>query len=387
MKKNIVVLGSTGSIGKTTINILKKDKKYINIILLTTNKNIRQLSKQIRFFNVKNVVINDFKSYLKFKKNLKNKNINVFNNFDSVKKIFLKKVDYTMCSISGLDGLKPTIDAISYSKRIGIANKESIICAWNLINKKLKFYNTEFIPVDSEHFSIWSLIQGTDRNNIDKIYITASGGPFLKWPIKKIINAKPKAALNHPNWSMGNKISIDSATLMNKVFEVIEAQRIFNIDLSNFEILIHEKSYVHAIVKFNNGLTKILIHDTKMDIPIFNTIYNKSNKKIISKDLNFDLLNNLQFQKVDEKIFPSINLLKLINNKVSLFETILVSCNDELVNMYLAKKIKFNEISLYLSKIISLKEFTKYKNKTPKNINEINTLNKYVRLKTKTLCI
>ncbi len=386
MKKKIAILGSTGSIGKNTLELIKKDKKNFKIILLTTNKNLHELKKQINQFKVQNVIINDYKSYLKFKKDLKKK-INVFNNFNSFMKKNKKKVDYTMCSISGLAGLEPTIIATSFSKKIAIANKESIICGWNLIHKNLKKNKTEFIPVDSEHFSIWSLINKTNFNLIDKIIITASGGPFLNWSNNKIKSAKPKFALKHPNWSMGKKISIDSATLMNKVFEVIEAQRIFNIPLSKFEILIHQKSYVHTLIKFRNGLTKILIHDTDMQIPIYNTIYQNSEKKFKTKKINLNYLNNLNFKKVDKKKFPSINILKQISNKNTLFETIVVSANDELVNLYLQNKIKFNEIYLNLFKIISLKEFSKYKRKSPKNINEINKLHNYVRLKTKSLCI
>ena len=387
MKKKIAILGSTGSIGKTTIKILKKDHKKVQIVFLSTNKNIKELAKQVNFFKVKNVLISDYKKYLEFQSIFKKKKIKIFNDINLIKKIFTKRIDYTMCSITGLDGLQPTLDAISYSKRVAIANKESIICAWNLIEKKLKRFNTEFIPVDSEHFSIWSLLNNTNTKQINKIYITASGGPFLNWTKNEMINPSAKSALNHPNWSMGNKISIDSATLMNKVFEVIEAQRIFNIKKNKFKILIHDKSYIHAIVNFNNGLSKILTHDTNMEIPIFNTIYYNTNRSIKSNDVNFKILNNLDLKEVDTKRFPSVNILKLVPNKISLFETVIVSANDELVDMFLNKKINFNKIYLILHKIINLKEFIKYKKKYPKNVNEITNLNSYVRLKTKALCI
>ena len=157
MKMKIAILGSTGSIGKTTINILKKDKKNFDIVLLTTNNNYYEILKQVKEFKVKNLVINNTKSYINLKKKLKNKKINIFNNFESFNKNFSKKIDYTMCSISGLEGLKSTLDAISFSKKIAIANKESLICGWNLIQKRLKKFKTEFIPIDSEHFSIMSL--------------------------------------------------------------------------------------------------------------------------------------------------------------------------------------------------------------------------------------
>ena len=387
MKKKIAILGSTGSIGKSTIEILRKDKKNFDVFLLTTNNNYREILKQALEFKAQNIIINNKKYYLNLKKKLINKNINIFNNFESFKKKFNKKIDYTMCAISGLAGLKPTLDLIKFSKRIGIANKESIVCAWNLIQKKLKRYKTEFIPIDSEHFSIWSLLNDLNKNNIEKIVITASGGPFLKLPIKQFKNIKPKSAVKHPNWKMGNKISIDSATMMNKVFEVIEAQRIFNVGLNKFKILTHPSSYVHAIIKFNNGLTKILVHDTDMKIPIFNSIYNKSSKKIKSKNLDLKKLNNLNLNKINTNRFPSIKIIKIIPSKISLFETVLVSANDELVSLFLNKKINFNEIVIYLKKILSMKIFLKLKKRSPKNYNELINLRDIVRLKTRTLCI
>ncbi|HJN84478.1 MAG TPA: 1-deoxy-D-xylulose-5-phosphate reductoisomerase [Candidatus Pelagibacter bacterium] len=387
MKKKIAILGSTGSIGKSTIDILKKDKRNFDIVLLTTNNNYKELLKQSKEFKVRNLIINNYKHYLKIKKKFKKKNIKVFNNFESFKKKFKNKIDFTMSAISGLEGLKPTIDIIKFTKTIAIANKESIICAWNLIQKNLRKYKTEFIPVDSEHFSIWSLLNDNKKNDIEKIIITASGGPFLNLPILKFKKIKPKNAIKHPNWKMGNKISVDSATLMNKVFEVIEAQRIFKIDLNKFNILIHPKSYVHAIIKFSNGLTKILVHDTDMKIPIFNSIYYKNNTNLKSSELDFNILNNLNFSNVNLKKFPSVNILKIIPNRISLYETILVSANDQLVDLFLNNKISFQKITFFLNKILRRKIFLKYKNRSPKNYNEIIKLSNYVRLKTKLLCI
>ena len=383
----IAILGSTGSIGKTTINILKKNKKNFNIILLTTNNNYQELLKQVKEFKVQNLVINNKKHYSNLKKKLKNKKINIYNNFETFNKNFNQRVDYTMCAISGLAGLKPTLDSIKFSKKIAIANKESLICAWNLIEKKLKKHKTKFIPIDSEHFSIWSLLNDSKNSKVEEIIITASGGPFLNLAFNKFKKIKPNAAINHPNWKMGKKISIDSATMMNKVFEVIEAQRIFNIDLNKFKILIHPKSYVHAIVKFTNGLTKILIHDTNMKIPIFNSIYSEKTKKIRTKKLNISNLNNLNFIKVDTKRYPSIKILKTIPKKISFYETVIVSANDELVDLFLEGKIIFQDIVKYLHKILQMKEFLKFKKRVPKKYEELIKLNNFVRLKIRSLCI
>ena len=186
---------------------------------------------------------------------------------------------------------------------------------------------------------------------------------------------------------MGKKISVDSATLMNKVFEVIEAQRIFNIDINKFKILIHPKSYVHAIIKFNNGLTKILIHDTDMRIPILNSIYDEKNFNSKSNKLNFDYLNNLNFNEVDTSKFSSIKILKLIPRKNSLYETVMVTANDELVHLFLDGKINFLDIVKKLSMIMKLREFSKYRHINPKNFDQIKNLSSYVRLKVNNLCI
>ena len=284
--KKIAIFGSTGSIGSSLLKIIKDDKKCFKIELLTANKNYKKLIKQAKFFNVKNLVITDYNSFLIVTKLLKNSKIKVFKNFDLLNKIFDvdKKIDYSMCAISGFEGLKPTLDIVRYTKNIAIANKESIICGWNLIKKDLKKYKTNFIPVDSEHFSIWSLLNNGKKTNLEKIYITASGGPFRTLPLNKFKNISIKDALKHPNWSMGKKITIDSATMMNKVFEIIEAKKIFNFNYKQIEILIHPKSYLHAIVKFDNGLSKFLIHDTNMIIPIFNSIYFNTDKKLKSKN-------------------------------------------------------------------------------------------------------
>ncbi len=387
MKKKIAILGSTGSIGKSTVEIIKKDKKNFDTILLTTNNNYKELLKQTKLINPKNIIIKNKKYYDKVKNKLKNKKINIYNSFKDFDNKFNKKIDYTMCAISGLSGLKPTLDAIRFSKKVAIANKESLICGWNLISKSLKKNNTKFIPVDSEHFSISNLLNGMNNSYVEEILLTASGGPFLHYPLKKFKKIKPSEAVKHPNWSMGKKISIDSATLMNKVFEVIEAKKIFNIDLKKFKIVIHPNSYVHAVVKFKNGLTKILIHDTDMKIPIFNSIYELSQKSLKSKKINFKYLNNLNFIKVDRKKFPSVNFIKKMPKKNSLYETVLVSANDELVSMFLENKIKFQDIYKFLNKIINLNKFIIYKQKSPKNFNQIYKLHKYVRLKTRSLSI
>ncbi len=381
MIRKIAILGSTGSIGKTLLKIIEKNKKKFDIKLLTAKKNYKELLQQAKIFNVKNVILTDKQVFQLHKSKFKKEKIKVYNDYDCLKNIINKKLDYVMSSIVGLDGLEPTIKIIKHTHMIAIANKESIICAWNLIKKELKKNNATFIPVDSEHFSVWYGINKINHSSIEKIYLTASGGPLYKLNLNKFNNVTINQALKHPNWKMGKKISIDSATLINKVYEVIEAKKIFNISYDNIEVLIHPKSYIHALIKFNNGLIKIIAHDTTMKIPIFNTLFYNSNIKLKSKKINIQNLNNLNLKKVDKKKFPMIKLLKYLPKKNSLYETVIVSANDVLVDLFLKKKIKFTEIQKKLFHLIKNKEFSKYKKIYPKNISDIIKLNNYVRLK------
>ena len=380
MKKKIAILGSTGSIGKTLVEIIKKDEKKFEVILLTANKNYREILKQAKVLKVKNLIITDEKSYLKLKKKKINK-IRIFNDYNSFDKIFKKKIDYVMSAISGIYGLEPTVKIIKYTKKIAIANKEAIICGWHLIKNNLIKFKTSFIPVDSEHFSIFYSLRGNKISNIKKIYLTASGGPLNNISKSKFKNIKISEAVKHPNWKMGKKISVDSATMMNKVFEIIEAKKIFDLKYEQLEVLVHPSSYVHAITKFNDGMIQIIAHDTNMTITIFNSIYDNQTKKIKTDELNIKKLNFLNFKNVDTNKFSSIKILKMLQNKESLIETIIVLANDELVNLFLLKKIGFTDISVVLQKLINMREFKNYYQKKPGNLNSIMNLNKKIRIR------
>ena len=379
MKKKIAILGSTGSIGTSLLKVIKRDKKKYEIKLLTAQKNYKKLLKQAKYYKVKSLIITDNK-YFKLA-NIKNKGrFKIYNNFDSLEKIFKSKIDYTMSSITGINGLEPTYKIIRHTKNIAIANKETIICGWNIIKKELDKNKTQFIPVDSEHFSIWYALINNSIDNIEKVYLTASGGPLLNFPTKKYNKLDIKDILNHPTWKMGKKISIDSATMMNKVFELIEAKKIFNIDYKKLSILIHPKSYLHTIVKFKDGMIKLVAHDTTMEIPILNTLNNSIHNKKFKK-LDLQKLNNLNLKSIDKKKYPSTKIIKKLPNKDSLFETIIVSANDTLVDLFLRKKIKYTQISEKLLKFINKPKYIRMKKIKPKNIEEIIKLNEDVRLK------
>ena len=342
MKKKISILGSTGSIGLSTLSIIDKKIKFFNIILLTSNKNYPLICNQIKKYKPKFFLINDKKTFDKVKRRFKKNKTKLINTFQ-LKNLNVKS-DILISGIPGLAGLEPTINMIGKTKKILIANKESVICGWNIIKNKAKKNKTEIIPVDSEHFSISQLMKTHKINEIEKIYITASGGPFLNLRRSLFKKITPNDALLHPKWKMGKKISIDSATLLNKVFELIEAQKIFNIPLNKLDILIHPNSLVHAVIRFKNGLTKLIYHETTMIVPLANAIFNgkldindfyKTKKKIKS---NF--YNDLIFKKPDQKIFPIIKIIKRVNEYPST-PIIINSANEVLVEQFLKKRPLF----------------------------------------------
>ena len=392
MIKTITILGSTGSIGKILLNVIKKNKKNYNVVLLTANNDYKTLYSQAKKFKVNNLIITNKESFKILKKKCSRTNIKVFNNFDNFKEIFKTKVDYSMNSIVGFAGLKPTLNIMKFTKNIAIANKESIICGWNLIKKKSILNKTKIIPIDSEHFSIWTSLNKFDlndkkiNNSIQNLFITASGGPFKNTPVENFKKITVNQATKHPTWKMGQKISIDSATLVNKLFEVIEAQRLFNIDINKIFIKIHPLSYVHSIIRFKNGLIKISAYEPDMSIPIANSL-DENHNYYLKKKINFQILNDLNFTDVDQKKFPIIKILNKYPNYCTLFDTALVSANDELVSLFLNKKISFNDIFKKLFKILNLKNIKKLKKKEPNNYKEISHISDFVRLKTRNLCI
>ncbi len=376
MKKIISILGSTGSVGLNALSIIEKRKNLFKFNLLSANKNYSLICKQIKKYNPSIFVISDKNIFTKIKYKFRKKNIEILNNYNDLK---LNKISHiTISAIPGIAGLQPTIMMIEKSKKLLIANKESIICGWNLIEKLSKKNKTKIIPVDSEHFSIFELLKNHKIKDIKKIYITASGGPFLNYSPNQLKRIKPDEALKHPKWKMGKKISIDSSTLMNKILELIEAQKLFNLKITSLDILIHPESLVHAIVEFKNGLTKFIYHDTSMIIPLANAIFDgflnienfyKSKKK---------MTNDLSFKKVNPNLFPVIK----IKNKLDEFPStpiIINAVNEILVDQFLQKKIRFSDINKIIMTVLKDRNYRKYAIRKPVNIKVIQLINDWAK--------
>ena len=387
MKKKIAILGSTGSIGKSTLEVIKKDKKNFNVVYLSANNNYKKLIQQAKEFNAKNVLIKNEKFYEVVRNSLKKNKTKVFSGNTSINKIISGKLDYTMSAIVGLAGLQPTIDIIKVSKTVAIANKETIICGWGILSKLIKKYKTKMLPVDSEHFSIMELTKGVSDKEIEEIIITASGGPFLNKQINRLKNTKPRDAINHPNWKMGKKISIDSANLMNKVFEVIEACKIFEFNKNKYRIMIHPQSYVHSIIRYKNGLIKMVLYNTDMKIPISNTLYGSKNNILNIRKIDAKILSKLSFKNVDVKQFPSIKLINKCLTLGVLTPTIVNAANEVLVSMFLNKKIGFLDIVSKINEIFKDKDFKKYATRNAASINDVKISDNWARLKTIAMCV
>jgi len=382
MKKKISILGSTGSIGDTVFRLLKEKKDY-DFYILSGNKNIKKINYQIKNYKPKYFIIFDDSTYLKFKRKFYNKKTKILS-ADEFLNYKFEKSHIAVAAIPGIAGLKPTLYIIKHSKTILIANKESVVCGWDLIKNKANKYNTKILPIDSEHFSIMNLLESTKTKEIEKIYLTASGGPFLNYSKKMILKAKLSEAIKHPTWKMGKKISIDSATLMNKIFEVIEAKKLFSIGFEKIDIVIHPQSLVHAIVKYKNGLYKLLYFETDMGIPIGNVLFGKNFevKKFknikINKKSTFE--NQLNFINVNEKKFPAIKLKPLLKKYASL-PIVLNAANEIFVDQFIKKNISFYAIINYLFALLKDPKIRKYAIKRPSNLKTILTIDKWTRNK------
>ncbi len=381
MKKIVSILGSTGSIGQNSLQIFSKKKNLFEINILSGDKNFKLICKQIYKYKPKIFVVNDQNVFRKVKKKFKKNNVKIIRELkESESKI--KKSDITIAAIPGIAGLKPTILLTKRSKKILIANKESIICGWNLIKKTALKYRTKIVPIDSEHFSIMQLLEH-HQNDVRKIYLTASGGPFLNLSLSKLKNVKPHEAIKHPKWKMGKKISVDSASLMNKMLEHVEAQKLFSINPEKIKIIIHPESLVHAVIEFKNGLYKFIYHETTMLIPILNAIFdNKVNiddfiKPTMNKRKKI-FFKNLTFLKVDIKQFPIIKLLKRVNEHHST-PIIINAVNEILVDQYLKKKISFTSFYKYILSVLNDRNYKKYAVRIPKNISQIFLIDQWSR--------
>ncbi len=380
--QKISVLGATGSVGTNTLKLLATKLYKYNVIALTANNNYKKLARFAIMFNCKYAVIANKELLPLLMQKLKDTNIKCLAGIENIIKISQLKVDLMVSAIVGIAGLKPTYESIGNSRILAIANKESIISAGTLLINKAKNKNTKIIPLDSEHNAIFQAINNEKAKSIKSIILTASGGPFLKKNMNKFKNISVKDALRHPNWKMGKKITIDSATLMNKLLETIEASILFEIDLEKIKILIHPASIIHGIVNYIDGTTHMIGSNPDMKIPI-NYALNWPDRAEYNLK-NIDLLNSkdLSFLKPDYKKFPSLKLKKIINkgNYKKSIIIVLNAANEVAVEHFLKNKIDFVDIVKIIKKTVKLFNHIKIK-----SINDVIKVDNEARILTKAI--
>ncbi|MCX8064816.1 MAG: 1-deoxy-D-xylulose-5-phosphate reductoisomerase [Candidatus Hydrogenedentes bacterium] len=356
--KTITILGSTGSIGKSALEIIRACPNKFKVYGLATHSNFDEIVKQIIEFRPQCVGVYDEEIAKKI--TLKFPHLKVFSGKNGIIELATKKVDVLLCAIVGASGLHPLLKGIEYNKNIAIANKEPIVMAGGLITSKAKKYFSTLIPVDSEHSAIFQCLIGNKTEYLHRIFITASGGPFYNRPIKELELVTPEEAVNHPKWKMGKKISIDSATLMNKGLEIIEAMWLFDLQESQIEVLIHPQSVVHGLVEFKDGSILAQLGPTDMKIPIMFSFTYPERAPVALKKLDIRTLSNLTFSIPDFKKFPCIKIAKEVAKIGGVAPSILNASNEIAVQAFCERKIKFTQIYEVVEKTLNSFNFSSY---------------------------
>ena len=346
MKKGIAILGSTGSIGTQTLEVISEHKNLFSVEVLTANNNCDLLIEQAKKYKPNAVVIVNRDKYDKVNSELFKLGIKVYTGQKSLEQIVeSEKINIVLTALVGYSGLTPTINAIKHGKKIALANKETLVVAGDLITKLSKEYNAPIYPVDSEHSAIFQCLVGENNNAIEKIYLTASGGPFRGKKAAELKTITKKQALKHPNWSMGAKITIDSATLMNKGLEVIEAKWLFNLKKEQIDVVVHPQSIIHSAVQFEDGSIKAQLGIPDMKLPIQYALGFPNRLKNNFKRFSFFDYPNLTFEKADEKTFRNLSLAFRAMSKGGNSACILNAANEIAVEAFLNDKIGFLNMS------------------------------------------
>jgi 1-deoxy-D-xylulose-5-phosphate reductoisomerase len=352
--KNIFILGSTGSIGKTTLDIIREHSDRFRAKVLVTNVNVKLLFNQIREFNPEFAVIFNEDAYTSNKSLFESMNTSILKGFEGIVEVLDKtRIDVFLNAFVGFQGFLPTIEAINRNIDIAIANKETLVVGGELITELTKKQKVSILPIDSEHSAIWQSLQGEEQNKIKRLILTASGGPFREFSKNELKSVTVNQALNHPNWKMGNKITIDSATLMNKGLEVIEAFWLYNVELKNIEVVIHPQSIIHSMVEFEDRSIKAQLGLPDMKIPILYALSHPDRLKLNLESIDFSELKNLTFEKPDYEKFKCLNLAYHAIDKGDTYPVVLNAANEIAVEAFLNKKIRFYTISEIIAEVLN----------------------------------
>lgn len=350
---NVVILGSTGSIGTSALSLIEAIPLNIKILGLSAKKNIYKLKEQAERFKVPYLVVEKEESARWLEENLSYKSKILVGDQGLKEIVEHSQVDTVIIGISGLKALIPTYFALKQGKRVALANKECLIAAGSLLKKVAKKKGGEIIPVDSEHSALFQLLKCEKKPYIRKLILTASGGPFLNWDKKDFDKITPEIALKHPTWQMGAKITIDSATLMNKGFEVIEAKELFEFPPSAIEVVIHPQSIVHGIIEMIDGSFIAHLTQPDMRVPIAYALSYPERWKLPLTPLNLTQLRNLTFQEVEWEKFPALKLAYEVAEKGEPYPLILEAADEVAVSAFLERRISFLQIPYFLEKTLN----------------------------------
>ena len=351
--KNIAILGSTGSIGRNSLEVIKNLPDQFRVTYLTANKNIELLQKQIAQFHPRGVVVLDTCNASLLQKVLKEKT-EVLSGEEGLLAIVKRDdVDIVISSLVGFAGLKPTVEAIRHRKMVALANKETLVVAGQLMTSLVREYKARLIPIDSEHSAILQCLIGEEPSHIAKLILTASGGPFLNRPLSEFDGITVEEALNHPNWNMGKKVTIDSATLMNKGLEVIEAHWLFNLPADRIEVVIHPQSIIHSMVEFIDGSLKAQLGLPDMKIPIQYALTYPARLAMNGSRINFPKLNTMTFFEPDRKKFRCLQIAFDVLALGGTAPAVMNAANEVAVEAFLGRKISFKKIPELVDKAIA----------------------------------
>lgn len=383
--KSISILGATGSIGTQTLDVIRNSEGTINLIGITANSSVDKIKEIIKEFKPKYVGMMELNSAKVIEEfcNESYPEIKVFSGIDGLIKIAtLDEIDTVVTSVVGMIGLKPTMAAIEAKKDIALANKETLVVAGELVMNKAKENNVRILPVDSEHSAIFQSLSGYKNKDINKIILTASGGPFRGKNLEDLKDVTVKEALKHPKWNMGQKISIDSASLMNKGLEVIEAHFLFDTDYDNIEVVVHPQSIIHSMVEYKDASIIAQMGTPDMRLPIQYALNYPERKGMIAKPLNFYEVGSLTFEKPDLDTFKCLKFAYDAGKIGGLAPTILNGANEEAVALLLEEKIKFLQIAEIIEECMNVFKENYYYELTLENIVELDKkVRKYIRNK------
>lgn len=364
--KRIAILGSTGSIGLNALGVIRHLPNEFKVVGLSTNCNVGILSKQINEFRPKVACINDHAAVMGMASSVKSRTRIVTGSQGLREIIQTEEVDLVLIAISGSSALAPLLEAIEAGKTIALANKEALVMAGHLIMEQARKRNVKILPIDSEQSAIWQCLEHADRDKLKQIYLTASGGPFVNVDRKALKDICVSKAVRHPRWKMGRKISVDSATMMNKGLEILEAMALFDVGIDKIKVLIHREAIIHSMVEFVDGVVMAQLSATDMRIPIQYALTYPDRLKANIASIDFAKIGSLHFQRPDLKKFPCLGLAISAATKGGTMPAVLNAANEVSVNEFLRGRLKFTLIPTVISRVLD--DHSNNKNATFKNI-------------------